>query len=279
MIIDAHAHIFPERIGKKTFFTAEMLLAHMDIAGVERAVLLQGPFYGECNEYVAEAVRKYPERLAAAAYIDPWLPFVEKELETICGMNHFCAVKIECSEATGLFGIYKDATLYDKRIKWIWDVLEKKRLVLTLDLGAVGSRSYQTDAVRMIAEEHPNLKIVIAHLGQPGPLLDSDKDMLNQWKQQIDLALLPNVWFDSASLPAYFHKEGYPYRSAEKYFLYALERIGPGKIMWGTDIPGLLIHSTYKQLIQLADIYMKEYGIQDRLMIIGQNASGIYFNQ
>ena len=81
MMIDAHAHIFPQihgRIGSgatrgagygrltagpetiqlippygpQTMFTPEMLIANLDWAGVDQAVLLQGPFYGECNPYV-----------------------------------------------------------------------------------------------------------------------------------------------------------------------------------------------------------------------------------
>ena len=101
MLIDAHTHIFPQvrglvaagptrslgygRItigdqeqqlfppyGEKTCFTPEMLLTNMDWAGVERAVLLQGTFYGPCNAYVLEALERYPDRLIGAAYLDPW---------------------------------------------------------------------------------------------------------------------------------------------------------------------------------------------------------------
>ena len=89
MIIDAHAHIFPEVRGatgrgstrgpgygriavgdeetqllppynEKTVFTPEMLIANMDWAGVDKTVLLQGPFYGACNSYVLEALNRYP---------------------------------------------------------------------------------------------------------------------------------------------------------------------------------------------------------------------------
>ena len=91
MIIDAHAHIMravkgmtasgPTRslswgkarwgeqtiqllppFNEETRYPAEALLAQMDWAGVERAVLLQGPFYGEANAYVASAVANWPDR-------------------------------------------------------------------------------------------------------------------------------------------------------------------------------------------------------------------------
>ena len=110
MIIDAHAHIFPGVRGatgrgptrgpgygriavgdeetqllppynEKTVFTPEMLIANMDWAGVDKAVLLQGPFYGECNSYVLEALNRYPDRLVGAAYFDPWETNNRQEFE------------------------------------------------------------------------------------------------------------------------------------------------------------------------------------------------------
>ena len=38
----------------------EMLLGAMDWAAIDMTMLLQGPFYGELNDYVAEAVKRYP---------------------------------------------------------------------------------------------------------------------------------------------------------------------------------------------------------------------------
>ena len=103
MIVDAHSHVFPEprgqvregptrdggygrmRVGqrlmqlmpplnRRTEFTTEMLLANLDWAGVDAAVLLQGTYYGECDGYVAEAVGRHPGRLVGALWCDPWRP-------------------------------------------------------------------------------------------------------------------------------------------------------------------------------------------------------------
>jgi predicted TIM-barrel fold metal-dependent hydrolase len=56
--------------------------------------------------------------------------------------------------------------------------MERLDVALTLDLGAINSQSYQTDLVRDIATKHPNLRIVICHLGQRSP--DMEKDSLLQ---------------------------------------------------------------------------------------------------
>ena len=305
MIIDAHSHIFPEVQGatgsgpsrglgygriavgdeetqllppynETTVFTPEMLLANMDWAGVDRVVLLQGPFYGECNSYVLEALGRYPDRLVGAAYFDPWGPNNRQEFETIIGSWGFQVVKLECSEPTGLCGLHLNARLNMPDIAWLWNELEHRELVLTLDLGGIGSRSYQTGAVRAIAEGHPDLRIVIAHLGQPNPSAEAEAERWSLWQEQIDLGQLPNVWFDTAALPAYLPDEDFPYPTAERYLHLALERIEPSKILWGTDLPGLLRHLNYPQLVKLAKLHTQSLSPDEQAMILGENAMRVY---
>ena len=305
MVIDAHTHIYRKIKGfckdgsvvglsfgkakqgehvisvlpplnKHVEHTPEMLVATMDETGVEKAVLLQGPFYGECNNYVAMAVPKYRERFVGMAYIDLWIKGFCDIFGQIIRRNIFRGFKIEFSEPTGLFGIHCGISLLDESIAWLCTEMERKGLTLTLDLGAPGTGSYQTGAVRKLALEHPNLKIVICHLGQPGSLLDNKLSDL--WKDQILLGLLPNVWFDTASIPAYFSNERYPFTEGMKYFKYGIDMIGAGKIMWGTDTPGLLLHAAYGQLIQLGDIFTGDLTSDDKKEVLYDNALKVYFD-
>ena len=212
-IVDAHAHIFPHIQGQvgsgptkglgygrmlvgsdeiqlmpahneETIYSAEMLLANMDWAGVERAVLLQGPFYGECNAYAQDAARRYPDRLQAVAYLDPWRDGLRAQWAAV---GSFSAVKMECSVKTGLCGLYSRARLDDPGLRWLWDALEESGKVLVLDLGHIGGEAYQTAAVREIAVGHEGLRVVIAHLGQPAPQMVADAELMRLWREQIDL--------------------------------------------------------------------------------------------
>lgn len=305
MLIDAHAHVFPEvrgqtqrgatrgiglgRIrlgsetqqllppyGKETQFTPEMLIANLDWAGVDQAVLLQGPFYGECNQYALDAIRTYPDRLTGLAYLDPWEGNGRAAFERILRSDLFKGVKLECSVATGLTGLHPGAKLDAPEIGWIWDELESRSLVLVLDLGAVGSASYQTRAVRLIAESHPRMKIIIAHLGQPGPRMEANPHLWQLWQEQIDLGSLPNVWFDCASLPAFFPGESYPFPSAEGYLHRVIGQLGPSKILWGTDQPGLLTSASLPQLVTMIRGHLGFLPQEDQDRILGGNAAGIY---
>ena len=123
----------------------------MNWAGVDKAVLLQGPFYGDQNAVVLDAVTRFPDRFIGAAYFDPWDDNPGKKLGEILSAGKFRALKLECTEPTGLCGIHPDARLDDPRLAPLWDQLEASGLVLVVDLGTVGTRSYQTAAIRMIA--------------------------------------------------------------------------------------------------------------------------------
>ncbi len=313
MIIDAHAHIFPDVHGQnaagpvlglaygrisigaesrqalpplnaRVEHTPEMLIAHMDWLGVDKAVLLQGPFYGECNDYVAQAAGRYRDRLIAAAYFDPWAEHSRDTFERTLENPIFRAVKLECSVATGLFGLHPAASLDAPELGWLWGELQRRRLVLVLDLGAIGSRSYQTAAVRAIAAEHPALRVVIAHLGQPNRSLETDQHWRALWQEQMELGRLPNVWFDCAALPAYTYstagvgaaEEGFPFASVARYLVQAVDRIGPDKILWGTDLPSLFAHATYRQLLDFARRPLAGLAPADRDLILGGNAQHVY---
>lgn len=308
VLVDAHAHVFREiqgRIGtgitrgrpygrvavgndeiqalpplaETTSFTYEKLIAHLDWAGVDQAVLLQGSFYGECNDYIIEAVTQYPDRFIGAGYIDPWAAEARRTSHEVLGSPVFRAVKIEFSEATGLAGIYPQARLDDPAIDWLCKELQSRGKVLVLDLGAVGSRSYQTEAVRSIAEQNAGLKVVIAHLGQPTPEVEADVDLWRLWKSQIALGHLANVWFDSAALPAYVTHESYPYPTTGHYFRMAIELIGAGKVMWGSDIPGLLVHGTYRQIVEIARLHTAFLSDEEQKKILSGNAACVYGHQ
>lgn len=308
MIIDAHVHIFRNLDGysadgptrslpwgkvqsgqctiqlmppllEHTAHTADMLIAQMDWAGVDKAVLLQGPFYGDMNAEVALALRTYPERLAGLAYLDPWTDTAKQQFTRIVSENLFCGIKLECSCSTGLLARHPHARLDDPDIAWLWAAMSRRELVLTLDLGAIGSLSYQTAEVRHIAETYPDLQIVIAHMGQPAPDLRNRPERMELWIRQLALGELANVSFDTSSLPNYFLNEGYPYPTAGDYIREAVSRIGSSKLLWATDIPGLLTAANYLQLKQLLDVHGPVLPEAERGAVAGANAHRIYFKK
>ena len=309
MIVDAHSHVFPEprgqvregptrdggygrmRVGERlmqllppfnprTEFTTEMLLANLDWAGVDAAVLLQGTFYGECDGYVAEAVAANPGRLVGALWCDPWRPGFRRYFEEQVEGGAFAAGKIELSEETGLTGVHPGARLDDEEVGWLWPALEERGMVLTLDLGPPAQEAYQTEAVRAIAEAHEGLRVVITHLAHPRIDDEADPELRRRRDEQLALGELPNVWFDFASFPAILAgREEFPCPTAARWLREGLERLGADRIMWGTDQPGMLSHLNYDQLLRLARLHTQHLPARDQALVLGETARRVYFGE
>ena len=306
VIIDAHAHIVSELCGQTaagptrsagygrmrrgedeviqllpplredTAFPPQVLLAFMDWGGVDKAVLLQGPFYGEANETVWKAVTAWPDRFIGAAYVDPRAGDADETFRRCVEEYGFGIIKLELSEDAGLVGLYPDLRLDEPGMAWLWEEAEQRDLVVTLDLGSIGTKSYQTDAVRVILDRHPGLRVVIAHLGHP-PVYEPEGDgSSDAWREQMLLARTHNVWFDLAALPIYWTNEDYPYPTAREYVRRAVEMIGVERVMWGTDVPGLLSYATYQQLLDFVARHCDFLSKEDLEKVLGGNAWEVY---
>lgn len=76
--IDTHAHIFRQdlpmvagrRYSPDYDALIEQYLAHLDRHGLSHGVLIQPSFLGTDNHFMAEALRRYPQRLRAVAVVE-----------------------------------------------------------------------------------------------------------------------------------------------------------------------------------------------------------------
>ena len=308
VIIDAHVHVVDEIDGRTktgatrslgygkvrwgseelqlltpcsnpTAFSAETLIAHMDWAGVDKAVLLQGGFYGDKNAYVAAAVARWPDRLVGAGYFDPCaaggaagVPPLRRRFRV---RHHQAGVERRDGFCRPLSGAPRST---DEQLSWIWADAERLDLIMVLDLGAVDTASYQTDALRSILDRHPALRIVIAHLAQPPVSRAGDPELDGRWQSQLLLARSPNVWFDLASLPAYAAPvEDFPFPTSARYVERAVGLVGADKLLWGTDVPGALSVATYPQLQAFIARHCEFLSAREREKILGENAETLYF--
>ena len=100
-----------------------MLLHEMRQGQVDKAVLILCPCYGDWSEYVLQACRDYPEQFTASAFFDPWRPaahqYYAEKLEGSLWKN----IKIEFSEAGGLYGVYPGVQLDAPELRWLWEAM------------------------------------------------------------------------------------------------------------------------------------------------------------
>ena len=275
LVGDEEVQVIPPISPEPTRFEPDALIQLMDFTGVDRAVLLQGSFYGDQNDYLFDAVQKWPDRFVAAAFVDPRDANARETFRKATDDYGMRILKFEMSEATGFTGVYPDLRLDHSDMTWIWEEAAARDMVVTLDLGKGCTPAYQTDGVRKMIDSHPNLRIVIPHLAQP-PIADMQNDELNRlWEDQISLGKHENLWFDTSALPAY-GKQDYPCEPTLHYIRRAADIVGYEKLMWGSDIPGLLGQLTYPQLLDVVRVHV---GLQDdqSTSVLGETAEKVYF--
>lgn len=281
-IIDAHTHVFeslagfgprgelrgigegkarwangdviemiPPELGDRSF-TPDVLAALLRKHGVEKAVLLQGSFYGFQNDYTWEAYQKYPDLFLPSATFDPFCARADELADRYINQLHVPVVKFETSSGGGLMGYHKPFAIDADAFQEIFPMVEAAGATLVLDLGSPGMASFQPEAVANIARAYPSMRIVVCHLLAPG-LCDAVP-----LERALRLLTLPNVWFDLAAIPWNVYPECYPYPTGQKYIRMAKKIVGSEKLIWGSDVPSPLTQESYSRLISYitdADIF------------------------
>jgi predicted TIM-barrel fold metal-dependent hydrolase len=306
MIVDAHVHVFrcldgftgagrvkPLRYGmvqigagkpfrllppalERTNFPAEILLEYMDAAGVDKAVLMQGPLYGDMNDYYTEVLKRWPDRFLGVALVDP---MDEKGLALLNFLIHqqgFRAIKLEMTDSLGLCSRYPDFNLASSKFDWLWETISHTKLSIVLDLGLTTDRSYQTDELRNLIQEYPDVRWIIAHLGQPKNRMLVEPALETPWREQVLLARQSNVWLDLSALPHHLPEGDYPFSGIDIFVRKAVDLVGADRLLWGTDAPGMLSMLTYQQMLDVIRMHCRSINDEQLKLILGENALRAY---
>lgn len=245
--------MIPQGLGDKSF-TGETLVSILKENQVEKAVLLQGSFYGFQNEYTYEIARRYPEILIAAGTMDPFCKERNKILDRLLYEFQFPVIKFETSSGGGLMGFHEDYII-DQQFEEIFDKIAKENRTLVLDIGSPNMASFQPEAVARVAKKYPKMHIIICHL--LAPTLQDEKLLMDA----LNILNLDNIWFDLAAVPWNVAPETYPYPTGQHFIKLAKDIVGYQKLLWGTDVPSVLTKESYSNLCKYiieADIFTEK---------------------
>ena len=260
--------MIPPGLGERSF-TADTLAALLRENHVERAVLLQGSFYGFQNEYVLESARHYPELFVPAATCDPFCKEAKYLLHRFIHEMGFRIVKFETSSGGGLMGYHGDFRIDGDVFREVFAMIAEAGATLVLDIGSPGMPSFQPEAVAEIAQRHPKMKILVCH--RLAPVLGDYKIL----EEGLRILALHNVWFDLAAVPWNVAPETYPYPTGQGFVKLARQTVGAEKLVWGTDVPSPLTRENYENLWR----YLYEGNIFSDLeleQVLYKNAKDVY---
>ena len=250
----------------------EALLRVMDDHGVEKAVLLQGNYFGFQNLYTWEAVRAYPDRFAGAASYDPFSGQADRIKAHLFDELGFRIVKFEVSSGSGLMANHPPVPLDGDVMDREYRYAAQRDLIFVIDIGKPRSVSWQVDALARAIARYPSLRFVVCHLLAPQL---GDGELL---KRSLDKLALPNVWFDLAALCLNSTPETYPYPTARGFVRDAADIVGPDRLLWGSDMPSAMTRDSYRHFIDFIALHpgLGEGETED---ILCRNADRLFFSR
>lgn len=263
--------ILPPEIGEYDA-APEALLRVMDAHGVDKAVLLQGNYFGFQNLYTYEAVKKYPDRFTGAASYDPFSFQAEKIKAHLFDELGFRIVKFEVSSGSGLMANHPPVDLDGDVMHQCYRHAADRSLIFVIDVGKPRSVSWQVDALSRAVRRYPGMKFVVCHLLAPQL---GDGELL---KESLGKLALPNVWFDLAALCLNSRPEEFPYPTARGYVKDAVDIAGADRLLWGSDMPSAMTRDSYRHFIDFIALH-PDLRAEDKEKILSTNAERLFFSR
>jgi len=241
--------------------TVETLIAQMDAAGVDKAVVVHSSTtYGFDNSYVVDACGRYPDRLLAVGSVDVLAPdapqvirkWVEKRLGGLRVFTGGSTKEFDASE------------LDDARAYPAWELLAELGLTMCIQTGPTG-----LGAVAALAERFPNVPIILDHLGRPdvtgGPPYAEAQSLFDlALIENIYLKLTPRIMADSVRGAA----------TPESLFPKLVHIFGAQRLAWGSNYP--TSEGTLSEIKATAEERLLSLSVEDRDWVFAKTAQSLY---
>ncbi|HVA87527.1 MAG TPA: amidohydrolase family protein [Candidatus Saccharimonadales bacterium] len=265
-------------------FRAGSAIAEMDYAGIDWALMHVDAALEKDVEYLASCVRAFPDRLRSMAPVDEWL--IPTDPET--------AIR-RATEAIEIHGLhaFKIIPEYAYRIAhctsfdepaWrpFWDAVTKLGVPIFFTLGAspgcTDPRQGFIDelwVLRRWMERYPEVLVSVTHGFPWRDFHDGDRFVLPEamWGPFTDA---PNLSIEVSFPIRIGDLLDYPWRETWPVAEAMVDRIGPGRLLWGTDMPFQNRFCTYRQSRDYLERYCTSFlAPADMALLMGGTAARI----
>ncbi len=212
----------------------ETLLLQMDLAGVDRIVLVPPSWEGERNDLALEAAASYPDRFGVMGRLSLADPASRDLVPTWRDQPGMLGMRFTFHNR------HNRHLLTDGSADWLWPAAEAAGIPLMVLVP--GSLS----ELDRIAAAHPALKLVIDHVGVS--LRPDDPAVWDDLPAVCALARHPNVAVKASGVP-HWSSEPYPFRDMHPHLEQLFQAFGPKRMFWGTDLTRM--PCTYYECIHL----------------------------
>ena len=280
MIIDAHQHLWVLSERKYSWITADLSELNDDFVPedylevsqkckIDGTVLVQSADTYEDTFYMLDIANKYNFVKGVVG----WIPF-----DRVNEANSAIEALISHPKIKGFRNLTHDYSnrKYESDDAWILreNVLETLNLIcerhLTLDYVAVNENHLKN--IIKVAQELPNLKIVIDHLGKP----NIASGEIKSWQAIIDRASeLPNLYLKLSGLNTASRRD-WEVSDWKPYFDAAYKSFGADRLIMGGDWPVIELYDNFEKVWNAQLMLIDSLAESEIQKILGGNAIKFY---
>jgi predicted TIM-barrel fold metal-dependent hydrolase len=244
--------------------SAEVLLEHMDKAGVGKAVVVQAATaYGVDNSYAADTLDRYPERFVGVCAVDFLSDRVTDDLAHWIEGRGFSGVRIRRSP--GSTNVTSPARLDDGRSSAAWEYLAERHIPTCVTI-----RAEHIPELVAVLSSFPGLKVLVDNGGRPSldggpPYIAGVAELAVLTEYDVQLKITPGVIHRVQKEP-----DGDPVALLRRL----VEVFGNQRVMWGSNFPAA--EGSLDELLRFVEGHFEWLDPGARSAIFGANAAAIY---
>lgn len=244
-VVDSHVHIWAPHTRQRPWpnpeaakphsaylgvaeygMTKQMLVAAMDSAGVDRAILIPPSWEGYYNDLALDACESFPDRFAALGRIALEQPMSEIEFREWWQRNNLLGLR--CIFHSPRY----QQLLVNGDFDWFWPLAEQYCVPVSIMMPRMANAA---DVIRGLLGKYPQLKITLDHLN----IHSAEKDHIQeQIKNFSVLAKYQNFAIKTSAVPSW-SQEAYPFKDTNDYLKRIFDAFGPHRMFWGSDFTRL----------------------------------------
>lgn len=268
------APTFPESL------PPERLIALMDYAAVDKAMLHNAHMYGMLNDYLGEVVRKYPDRFAAAVQIH----------EADCDHEDQILELTRAVEKLGLTALHfqiEGFYRHDFRDRFdhakfdpFWREVRRLGIPVLWNIRPLGTprdKNYIEQVARLgkWARRWRDIPSVFTHGVNVGLLMDGAGRVVIPDEFWTTLEA-DNIFLELLFPVMQGNRWDYPFPEAQALIREFHRRLGASKLLWGSDYPTSERSVNYPQSVNYIRRHCDFLSASDKDRILGGTAAELY---
>jgi len=273
--VDYYIHFMPPSL-QCNASPAEFILTQMAYVGVDVSVLQNAHLYGRLNDYLGEAVKRYPDKLIALACVDELKADTEDEMAELKRAVRILGLKGLYYANRGFFPVRYRWSFDDPRYEPFWELVRELRIPVFWELFAVPDMNdlsaYRREMRRLLrwCERYPDVPCVLTHgIGVShlsGPSFPELEALFGREQVSIEL-LYPIGWG---------RDHEYPYPELQPAIRTLYQRVGASRLVWGSDMPNVERNCTYRQSLDYLRKHCDFIPSADMELILGGNLARMF---